>query len=104
MLKLAQWLKDLWTKPEPEFVPQLDFVFTKKKGRKGAVVLHIEDIQGETYSCTKGSFKIVEGKLVWVKMKNSDLITLSASDIDTFLDAKAAEVLINKLVQNVKKT
>lgn len=101
MSKLAQWLKGFWTKPEIK--PKLNFVFTKKKGRKGAVVLHIEEIQGETYSCTKGSFKIIEGKLVWVKMRNSELITLSKSDIDTFLDARAAEVLINKLVKNVKK-
>jgi hypothetical protein len=101
MSKLAQWLKGLWTNPVKEL--ELNFVFTKKKGRKGAVVLHIEQREGETYSCTKGSFKIVEGKLVWVRMKNSDLITLSSSDIDTFLDDRAAETLINKLILNVKK-
>lgn len=99
MLRLTRWLKSLWTKPKSDFKPKLDFILTKKQGRKGGIVLHIESVTGDTYCCTKGSFRSTPEGLIWVRSKGSRTIDISTSNIETFLDAKAAEKLIQTLIK-----
>ena len=99
-MNIFKWFKWFTPKPKPKVG---DFILTKEyevKGKtKGGLVLRIEETLEDCYKCSKGSWSLKNGMIIW--NPNGD-INISYSNIERLLSIHESKSLLSKNIEKIK--